>query len=83
MWYDICVKEVSTLARQKTVFTIARKSKGITMDQLADKMNVTRQTIFNWEHKLAQPDVHTILVLQGILELSLDDLMEHFKEVNK
>ena len=68
---------------QKNLFRTARRAKDITMDKLADRMNVTRQTIFNWEHQKASPDVHTIIVLQGVLDLSLDDLMEHFKGVKK
>lgn len=44
-----------------------RKSKGLSQEELAVKLNVVRQTVSKWEQGLGYPDVSLINDLSSIL----------------
>lgn len=52
-----------------------RKKKGLSQEQLAEKINVTRQTISNWETSQTTPDIEQTILLSQKLEISLDELV--------
>lgn len=52
-----------------------RKEKGLTQEQLAEKLNVTRQTISNWEVNETTPDIIQAKNLAIIFSVSLDELV--------
>ena len=45
-----------------------RKSKGLSQQDLADKLNVVRQTISKWEQGLSVPDSDLLIALSEALE---------------
>ena len=45
----------------------ARESRGWTQDQLADRINVTRYTISNWERDVCEPCFHELQQLSALL----------------
>ena len=45
-----------------------RESKGLTQDQLAEKLFVTRQTVSNYETGRTRPDVDMIVSIANVLE---------------
>ena len=49
-----------------------RKKKGITQEKLAEKLNVSRQSVSNWELDKSLPDTDKLLVLAQIYDVSLD-----------
>ena len=51
-----------------------RKGANLSQEQLAEKMNVTRQTISNWELDESSPDLKQGKELSKIFNVSLDDL---------
>jgi AbrB family looped-hinge helix DNA binding protein len=52
-----------------------RKMKGMSQENLAAQLNVTRQTLSKWEIGEAFPDIEKSKRLADILEVSLDDLV--------
>ena len=54
------------------------KNYEMTQEQLADKMNVTRQTVIRWEQGANKPDIHDIIKLAKVLDLSYDELLNHY-----
>lgn len=59
-----------------------RKSAKLSQEQLAEKLNVTRQTISNWELEQTTPDVMQANEIAKLFNISLDELMENdIKEV--
>ena len=44
-----------------------RKSKGLSQQDLADKLNVVRQTISKWEQGLSVPDSDLLIALSEAL----------------
>ena len=52
-----------------------RKEKGITQQEIADKLSVTRQAVSNWETGKTQPDIETLEKLAGVYQTELEDLI--------
>lgn len=53
-----------------------RKQRGISRQALADLMDVTRQTIYRWEHGDRIPDVLTFMKLARLLGVGFDDMLK-------
>ena len=53
-----------------------RKKLGITQEQLAEKINVTRQAVSNWENGKTEPDVETLTKIAQIFDTSIDELVD-------
>ena len=53
-----------------------RKELGISQDELAEKIFVSRQSISNWENNKTYPDIHTLLFLAETFGVSLDELIK-------
>ena len=53
-----------------------RKEKGMTQNELAEKMNVTDKAVSKWERDLSCPDINTISKLANILDVSVDELLQ-------
>lgn len=51
-----------------------RKELGLTQEELADKLEVSRQSISKWENGDSMPDADKLIKLSDTLGLSLDDL---------
>ena len=68
----------------KNIYTL-RKEKGYSQENLAEKVNVTRQTISNWELGETFPNPEQLILLSGALDKSIDELVgndfkHNFKE---
>lgn len=60
-----------------------RKENNLSQEQLADKLNVSRQSVSKWESGLAYPEMDKVLQICQIFNLNIDDLMnQDIKEVN-
>ena len=53
-----------------------RKELGISQNELAEKIFVSRQSISNWENNKTYPDIHTLLLLAETFGVSLDELIK-------
>ena len=52
-----------------------RKKSGMTQDELAEKMHVTRQAISNWETEKNQPDIESLNALASIFGTDINELI--------
>lgn len=59
-----------------------RKKKGLSQEEVAEKLNVTRQTISKWETEQSAPDFDKIIPLCELYQISADELLRGIK-VNK
>ena len=50
-----------------------RKKKGLSQEKLAEKINVTRQTISNWEETAPNPE--QLILLSKQFDISIDELV--------
>ena len=55
----------------------------LSQEELAEKVFVTRQTISNWETEKNYPDIHSVLLLSSIFNISLDQLIKGDIEIMK
>ena len=52
-----------------------RKEKGLSQEELASHLEVTRQTVSKWELGDSTPDLDKLVLLAELFEISLDELV--------
>lgn len=57
-----------------------RKQRGLSQEQLADRLGVTRQSVSKWESGLALPELMKIITLSEIFDVSVDYLVKDYIE---
>lgn len=58
-----------------------RKIKGISQEELADKIGVTRQSVSKWESEQSTPDIEKIILLSDYFEVTTDYLLKGIENV--
>ena len=58
-----------------------RKSKGISQEELADKIGVSRQAVSKWESGQSAPDIEKIILLSEFFGVTTDFLLKGIKPV--
>ena len=53
-----------------------RKKNGWSQEELAGKLNVSRQSVSKWESAMSVPDLDKILLMSEIFEVSTDYLLK-------
>ena len=61
----------------------ARNKSGFTQEKVAEEIQVTRQTISNWENERSYPDIISIIKLSDLYSISLDELLKGDAEMIK
>ena len=54
----------------------ARIESGLSQEIVAEKINVSRQTISNWENEKTYPDIISVIKLSDLYSISLDTLLK-------
>ena len=54
----------------------ARISSGLTQEKVAEEIQVSRQTISNWENEKSYPDIISVIKLSDLYSISLDELLK-------
>lgn len=58
-----------------------RKAAGMTQNDLAERLNVSRQAVSRWEMGTAMPDVDNLVAMSDLFRVSLDYLLKENKTV--
>lgn len=58
-----------------------RKIKGITQDELASAVSVSRQAVYKWESCQSYPEAEKLVKLKELFNISIDDLLDPEYEV--
>lgn len=53
----------------------ARKNKDLTQEELAERLNLSRQTILRWEKNQVFPDISNLKAVAQVLDVSFDYLL--------
>ena len=90
MWKDVPERRNADMEIGKNrlyLIQLFRMLIAITQETVAEKINVSRQTISNWENEKSYPDIISVIELSSLYSISLDDLlkgdermMEHLEE---
>lgn len=54
----------------------ARIEAGLTQEKAAEKIDVSRQAISNWENEKSYPDIISVIALSDLYSVSLDELLK-------
>ncbi len=54
----------------------ARIQAGYTQEEVAEQLQVTRQSISNWENEKCYPDIISVINLSEFYQISLDELLK-------
>ncbi len=60
-----------------------RNQNNWSQEELAEKIYVSRQSISNWENEKSYPDIHSIVSLSTVFNVSLDELIKGDVEIMK
>ena len=58
-----------------------RKIRGITQDELASAVGVSRQAVYKWESGQSYPEVAKLLEIKLLFNISIDDLLDDSFEI--
>ena len=54
-----------------------RKQAGMSQEQLAEKLGVSRQAITKWETEAGTPDLGNLMAISALFDISIDDLLSN------
>lgn len=54
---------------------LLRKSKGFTQEELAEKLNVSRQAVAKWESGQSYPDIMNLIQISNMMNVTVDYLV--------
>ncbi|WLD29451.1 helix-turn-helix transcriptional regulator [Clostridioides sp. ZZV14-6105] len=57
-----------------------RKIHQYTQEELAEKLNISRQSVAKWEKGESAPDIDSCIKLAKLYNVKLDDLVNHSEE---
>lgn len=60
----------------------ARKEAGLSQEQLAEKMSVSRSAVAKWESDKGMPDIQNLKALASLLNTSVDYLLDDESTIN-
>ena len=60
-----------------------RKERGLTQEQLAERLSVAFQTVSKWENGVSNPDFSLIAPLAEALQVSTDELLGTERKAQK
>ena len=60
----------------KEKLVILRKSKGLTQDEFASAVGVSRQAVYKWESGQSYPEVPKLLEMKLLFTISIDELLD-------
>lgn len=58
-----------------------RKNKGISQEELADKIGVSRQAVSKWESEQSTPDIEKVILLSDFFDVTTDYLLKGIEPV--
>lgn len=60
-----------------------RKQAGMTQEQLAEKLGVSRQAVTKWETDAGVPDIENIKAISAMFDISIDELLSNERRTKK
>ena len=65
-----------------TRLKVLRTQKGYTQEEIANRLNVSRQAVSRWETGKSSPDIDNLTLLGEIYEVSVDEILGNDVPVN-
>lgn len=58
-----------------------RKAKGLSQEELADKVGVSRQAVSKWESEQSTPDLENVIIMSEYFEVTTDYILKGIEPV--
>ena len=52
-----------------------RTQENLTQEQFAQKLNITRQAVSNWENNRNLPDIEMLIIISDVFDVSIERLL--------
>ena len=65
----------------KDIIVGLRKKKGLSQDELAEKLMVTRQAVSRWENGVTVPNTETLKLLSNLFDVTINTLLGSPKQL--
>ena len=75
LWYNESNQEKGGTIMLNENIKALRKNKGLTQDELANRLNVVRQTVSKWEKGLSVPDAEMLQKIADVLQSDVNKLL--------
>ena len=75
-------KEVTNMTFAEKLKSI-RKQAGMSQEQLAEKLGVSRQAVTKWETDAGIPDIENIMAISALFDISIDELLSNERGAKK
>lgn len=62
--------------------SVLRKKAGLSQEQLAELLDVSRQSVSKWEAQQTMPEIEKIIAISDIFNISLDVLLRNDREID-
>ena len=59
-----------------------RQQENLTQEQFAERLNVSRQAVSNWENNKNLPDIGMLIRMSDVFQISLDQLIKGDSQMN-
>lgn len=59
-----------------------RKARGLSQEELADKVGVSRQAVSKWESEQSTPDIEKIIAMSELFEVTTDYILKGIEPVH-
>lgn len=59
-----------------------RKTKGMSQEELADQIGVSRQAVSKWESEQSTPDLEKIIIMSNLFEVTTDYILKGIEPVS-
>lgn len=59
-----------------------RQQENLTQEQFAERLNVSRQAVSNWENNKNLPDIGMLILMSDVFQISLDQLIKGDSQMN-
>lgn len=60
-----------------------REKLGLSQNEVAERLSVTRQTISNWENSKSYPAINTLVKISDVYQISIDSLLKEDRHFQK
>ena len=60
---------------------VLRKKDGLSQEDIAEKLDVTRQAVYKWENEQSMPDIEKIKTLSKMFNVSIDNLLDSKQDI--
>ena len=61
----------------------ARENVGFSQNEVAEKLNISRQAVSKWENGWTSPDIDNLVILSDLYNISLDELLKNEHDEKK